>query len=139
MPAERRDTVIEQSVPAPFAETMTYRVATDVRALRAFVSAGALARGLPPHRVELLTLAVSELASNTLQHTTGGGRVVLWAESGHLFCDVVDRGPTRRFGQGLPATDAVRGRGLAIVEQICDEVTVLTGAGETVVRIRLAL
>ncbi|MDG4781804.1 ATP-binding protein [Micromonospora sp. WMMD961] len=139
MPAEQRDTVIEPSAPAHFADTMAYQVATDVRALRAFVSAAALARGLPPHRVELLTLAVSELASNTLQHTTGGGRVLLWAESGHLFCDVVDRGPTRTFGLGMPATDAVRGRGLAIVEQICDEVVVLTNAGETVVRIRLTL
>ncbi|MGW2624711.1 ATP-binding protein [Micromonospora taraxaci] len=139
MPAERRDTVIEQSVPAQFADTMTYQVATDVRALRAFVSATALARGLPPHRVEVLTLAVSELASNTLQHTTGGGRVLLWAEAGHLFCDVVDQGPTRAFGRSMPATDAVRGRGLAIVEEICDEVAVFTNAGETVVRIRLTL
>ncbi|MFF0468485.1 ATP-binding protein [Micromonospora zamorensis] len=139
MPAERRDTVVEQSAPAHVTDTMAYQVATDLRALRAFVYAGALARGLPPHRVELLTLAVSELANNTLQHTTGGGRVLLWAESGQLFCDVVDRGPAREFGQGMPSADSIRGRGLAIVEQVCDEVAVLTGPGETVVRIRLSL
>lgn len=51
--------LVEQSFPAPVADTMAYQVATDVRALRAFVSTGALARGLPPHRVELLTLAVA--------------------------------------------------------------------------------
>ena len=39
----------------------------------------------------------------------------------------------------MPSADSVRGRGLAIVEQICDEVAVLTGPGETVVRIRLSL
>ncbi|MEU7750649.1 ATP-binding protein [Micromonospora sp. NPDC049101] len=139
MPPERPEAVAEQSVPAGLADTMSYRVATDVRALRAFVSVGALARGLPAERVELLTLAVSELATNTLQHTTGGGRVRLWAESGQLFCDVVDRGPTRAFGRGMPAADAIRGRGLAIVEQVCDEVAVLTRPGETVVRIRLSL
>ncbi|MFG1914606.1 ATP-binding protein [Micromonospora sp. NPDC048898] len=139
MPPERPEAVAEQSVPAGLADTMSYQVATDVRALRAFVSVGALARGLPAERVELLTLAVSELATNTLQHTTGGGRVRLWAESGQLFCDVVDRGPTRAFGRGMPSADAIRGRGLAIVEQVCDEVAVLTRPGETVVRIRLSL
>ncbi|GAB3933699.1 hypothetical protein GCM10027614_05230 [Micromonospora vulcania] len=39
----------------------------------------------------------------------------------------------------MPAADAARGRGLAIVEQICDEVAVLDGPEETVVRIRLGL
>ncbi|WP_433124435.1 ATP-binding protein [Micromonospora sp. CA-240977] len=139
MPAERPEAVAEQSVPAHLTDTMSYQVATDVRALRAFVSVGALARGLPPDRVELLVLAVSELATNTLQHATGGGRVRLWAEAGHLFCDVVDRGPTRALGRRMPAADAIRGRGLAIVEQVCDEVAVLTSPGETVVRIRLSL
>ncbi|MGI5520486.1 ATP-binding protein [Micromonospora sp. CA-259024] len=137
--AERRETVAERSVPAYGADTMAYQVATDVRALRAFVSAAALARGLPPRRVELLMLAVSELATNTLQHTTGGGRVRLWAEPGQLFCDVIDQGPTRAFGRDMPPADAVRGRGLAIVERVCDEVGVLTGPEGTAVRIRLSL
>lgn len=139
MRSERQETLSEQSVVTLGADTMGYQAATDVRALRAFVSAGALARGLPAERVELLTLAVSELAANTLQHTTGGGWVRLWAEPGQLFCDIVDRGPTRAFGRGMPAADAVRGRGLAIVEQVCDEVAVLTRPGETVVRIRLSM
>ncbi|MDG4810463.1 ATP-binding protein [Micromonospora sp. WMMD1120] len=136
---EGREAVVEQSAPTRATDTMTYRVATDVRALRAFVSAGALERGLSAERVELLTLAVSELATNTLQHTTGGGRVRLWAESGQLYCDVVDQGPTRSLGRSMPSADAVRGRGLAIVEQICDDVAVLASPGETVVRIRLSL
>ncbi|MBM0277204.1 ATP-binding protein [Micromonospora tarensis] len=136
---EAREAVVEQSAPTRATDTVAYRVATDVRAVRAFVSAWALARGLPADRVELLTLAVSELATNTLQHTTGGGRVRLWAESGQLFCDVVDQGPTRPLGRGMPAADAVRGRGLAIVEQVCDDVAVLASPGETVVRIRLSL
>jgi serine/threonine-protein kinase RsbW len=139
MRGERWESVAEQGVPIPVADTMAYQVATDVRALRAFVSAGALARGLSAERVEVLTLAVSELATNTLQHTTGGGWVRLWTEPGQLFCDVVDRGPTRAFGRSMPAPDEVRGRGLAIVEQICDEVAVLTSPEETVVRIRLSL
>jgi serine/threonine-protein kinase RsbW len=129
----------EQSASAPTADGMAYRVADDLREVRAFVWARAVALGLPPQRVELLALAVSELATNTLQHTAGGGRVRLWAEGGQLLCDVIDRGPTRTFGRHMPAADAVRGRGLAIVEQVCDEVAVLDRPGETVVRIRLAV
>ncbi|MBM0231343.1 ATP-binding protein [Micromonospora sp. STR1_7] len=139
MAADRRETVTEQATSAPVTDTMAYQVATDLRALRAFVCAGALARGLPPDRLELLALAVSELATNTLQHTTGGGRVRLWTEAGHLVCDVVDQGPTRPFGRGMPAAEAVRGRGLAIVEQVCDEVAVFSAPEGTVVRIRLHL
>ncbi|KAB1934489.1 ATP-binding protein [Micromonospora sp. ALFpr18c] len=139
MAADRRETVTEQPTSTPVTDTMAYRVATDLRALRAFVCAGALARGLPPERVDLLALAVSELATNTLQHTTGGGQVRLWAEAGHLFCDIVDQGPTRSFGRAMPAAEAVRGRGLAIVEQVCDEVAVFGTPEGTVVRIRLGL
>lgn len=141
MAADRRETrgVTEQPSPALRTDTMAYEVATDLRALRAFVCSGAIARGLSAERVELLALAVSELATNTLQHTADGGRVRLWAEGDQLFCDVVDQGPARAFGRAMPAADAVRGRGLAIVEQICDEVAVLAASEGTVVRIRLAL
>ncbi|MCO1594734.1 ATP-binding protein [Micromonospora sp. RHAY321] len=141
MPGDRREirTIAEQSTSAHSTDSMAYHAAADLRALRAFVCAGAVARGLSPQRVELLALAVSELATNTLQHTTGGGRVRLWAEADHLICDVIDQGPMRAFGRDMPPAEAVRGRGLAIVEQVCDEVGVLAMPEGTVVRIRLGL
>ncbi|MGC4857216.1 ATP-binding protein [Micromonospora sp. DT4] len=140
MAADRREThtVAEEPPSASRTDTMTYEVATDLRALRAFVCGGATARSLSAERVELLVLAVSELATNTLQHTVGGGRVRLWAEGDQVFCDVVDQGRARVLGRDMPVATAVRGRGLAIVEQVCDEVTVHAGPEGTVVRIRLA-
>jgi anti-sigma regulatory factor (Ser/Thr protein kinase) len=89
--------------------------------------------------VDLLSVAVSELATNTLQHTTGGGRVRVWADAGQLVCDVVDRGPMRSFGRHMPGPDAVRGRGLAIVERLCDMVDTIAVPEGTLVRIRLYL
>jgi anti-sigma regulatory factor (Ser/Thr protein kinase) len=86
----------------------------------------------------MLTLAVSELTTNTLQHTTGGGRVRVWAEDGQLVCDVVDGGPPRSFG-AMPPADSVRGRGLAIVDRVADEVSTSTGPDGTLVRIKMAL
>jgi len=39
----------------------------------------------------------------------------------------------------MPAADAVSGRGLAIVERICDDVSTSTGPDGTLVRLRLRL
>ena len=111
----------------------------DLAPLREFVRTRAAALGLPEHRADLLTLAVTELATNTLQHTEGGGRVRLWAADGRVFCDVIDGGPVRALGRAMPAADSIRGRGLAIVERICDEVGVEAGDEGTRVRLALAL
>jgi len=114
-----------------------YAVPGDLAQVREFVRTRAADLGLPEHRAELLTLAVSELATNTLQHTAGGGVVRLWAAGGRVRCEVIDGGPIRTLGRTMPAADAPRGRGLAIVERICDEVGVDTIGDGT--RVRLAL
>jgi serine/threonine-protein kinase RsbW len=118
---------------------MSYAVPDDLRRVRAFVTERALALGLPESRVDVLTLAVSELTTNTLQHTSGGGHIRLWAEDGRLVCDVVDQGEDRPFGRAMPAAEAVRGRGLAIVERVCDSVVTAVVPEGTLVRICLDL
>src|SRR4051794_20432721 len=70
-------------------DSMSYALISDLAALRAFVAARAVALGLEPSRADLLTLAVNELATNTLQYTREGGQVRLWSEDGQLVCDVV--------------------------------------------------
>ncbi|GHJ55560.1 hypothetical protein Nm8I071_48670 [Nonomuraea sp. TT08I-71] len=120
-------------------DTRPYDCAADLSAVRAFVSARALAGGLPADRVDLLALVVSELTTNTLQHTDGGGSVRVWVEAGQLCCDVVDRGGPRPTAGRMPPADAVRGRGLAIVATFCDEVDVRPGPEGTVVRVRFDL
>jgi len=120
-------------------DSMRYAKPTDLAVVREFVQSRAGELGLPAPRAELLTLAVSELATNTLQHTTGGGLVRLRATAGRLTCDVIDRGPLRTLGHDMPTADAVRGRGLAIVERICDDVTVSATPEGTRVRLRLRL
>jgi serine/threonine-protein kinase RsbW len=118
---------------------MSYSKSTDLSAVRAFVAAKASALGLSAARVELLILAVSELTTNTLQHTTGGGRIRVWAGAGQIACDVVDGGPLRSPGYAMPAAETLRGRGLAIVERVCDGVEISAVAGGTLVRIWLDL
>ena len=118
---------------------MSYAVPDDLRRVRAFVTERALALGLSEARIDVLTLAVSELTTNTLQHTTGGGHIRVWAEDGRLICDVVDQGEGRPFGRSMPSAEAIRGRGLAIVERVCDAVHTTRVPGGTLVRICLDL
>ncbi|WP_433044793.1 ATP-binding protein [Dactylosporangium sp. CS-033363] len=125
--------------PAAPGEVIGYALVSDLAAVRAFVTARALALGLSRDRADLLTLAVNELATNTLQYTEEGGEVQLWSESGQVFCDVLDQGPVLTFGSSMPAADAVRGRGLAIVEMVCDHVAGFAGSRGSVVRLQLGL
>jgi serine/threonine-protein kinase RsbW len=118
---------------------ITYTEPADLAPVREFVRTEAAAQGLPRPRADLLTVAVSELATNTLQHTAGGGVVRVWAEDGRVCCEVVDQGAPPAFGRDMPAAHEVRGRGLAIVERICDEVAVGTGPGGTCVRLAMLL
>ncbi|GAA1621884.1 ATP-binding protein [Actinoplanes couchii] len=129
-------------MPESLAEStdgMSYAVPDDLRRVRAFVTERAVALGLSEDRIDVLTLAVSELTTNTLQHTSGGGHIRVWAEDGQLVCDVVDRGEDRPFGRSMPSAEAVRGRGLAIVERVCDSVHTASVPGGTLVRICLDL
>ena|SRR5688572_10602113 len=125
--------------PAASGDGMAYARPDDLTTVRAFVRDRALTLGLPARRADLLMLAVSELATNTLQHAGGGGRVRIWAETGRVVCDVEDHGAARPFGRGMPPADSVRGRGLAIVEHVGDDVATSTGPDGTRVRIGLNL
>jgi len=118
---------------------MTYTQPGDLPTVRAFVAERARAMGLAAARIDLLTVAVSELTTNTLQHTSGGGHIRIWADNRQLVCDVVDGGGPRPFGRAMPSAEAVRGRGLAIVERICDSVRTFSVPGGTLVRICLNL
>jgi serine/threonine-protein kinase RsbW len=118
---------------------IAYERPADLAGVRAFVKTSAERLGLPGQRAELLILAVSELATNTLQHTAGGGRVRLRVEDGRLLCDVVDAGPLRPLGRRMPAAQEIRGRGLAIVELVCDDVGIDDEDGGTRVRLTFEL
>ncbi len=127
----------ERGGPAERAvDGMAYAEPGDLVAVRTFVRSAAVDRGLPSSRAEMMVLAVSELATNTLQHTTGGGRVRVWGNDRQVVCEVVDGGGPRSFGR-MPHADSHRGRGLAIVEQIVDGVSSYAGPDGTVVQIRI--
>jgi anti-sigma regulatory factor (Ser/Thr protein kinase) len=117
-------------------DRVAYAAAGDLAAVRSFVRRAASAAGLMPDRVELLVLAVSELATNTLEHTSSGGLARIWRNDGQIVCEVVDGGRHRPFA-AMPASDSRRGRGLAIVRSVVDDVATFDGPSGTVVRLRM--
>jgi len=125
--------------PATSPAEAAYRAPGDLAVVREFVRAEAERIGLSRVRADLLAVAVSELATNTLQHTDGGGVVRIWAEPGRVRCEVVDGGEPPGFGRAMPAADQPRGRGLAIVERICDEVAIRPDGDGTAVRLGMFL
>jgi anti-sigma regulatory factor (Ser/Thr protein kinase) len=114
--------------------------AGPLNAVRAFVRANAAAAGLRAPRLDDLDIAVHELAINTLRHAGGYGTVAFWTDGGYAFCEVRDDGVIRDplTGRADPALDQEGGRGLWIVNQLCDLVELRSSHAGTVVRVRMA-
>jgi serine/threonine-protein kinase RsbW len=125
-----------------------------IAAVRHAVAQFAAWHGLAdPARADFV-LAVNELLTNAVRHGGGSGDVWLWRTRDGLWCDglwcdglwcdglwceVADRGPgiaqDRLDGHRLPPPQAPGGRGLWLVHQLCDQVTISTGQGGTTVRV----
>lgn len=113
----------------------------DLAMVRHFVAQCARATGLDSRRNEDLVLAVCEVATNSIQHGGGAGRLDIWDEHGELICAVRDTG---RIGDPLagrerPRPDQDRGRGLWIANQLCDLVQIRSGGAGTDVRLRMRI
>jgi anti-sigma regulatory factor (Ser/Thr protein kinase) len=111
-------------------------------AVRKLVGKHASAAGLAPERVDQLVLAVMEAISNVVRHGAGHGSVRVALCENVLICDVIDAGTG--FSEGLrgyipPSCDALSGRGLWIIRQVCDSVGFFATPGKSVVRMEMRL
>lgn len=78
--------------------------------------------GLPAARRDDFVLAVTEIASNAVEHGAPPAEVRLWATPVSVICQVTDSGRYTQPMAGLlppPATQR-RGRGLWMAHQLCD-------------------
>ena len=125
------------SPPPKHADSVRYEHRFQLRQVRAFVAAHAGQAGLSAERIADLTIAVNELATNTLEHTDGPGRLSMWTQDGTLHCQVEDSGQLTDplAGRVPPAPQALRGRGLVLVNELCDLVRIYTVPGKTTVRL----
>jgi anti-sigma regulatory factor (Ser/Thr protein kinase) len=126
------------STPPDGSEELRYRA--DLSGVREFTAAWAHRAGLPPRQANDLVIAASELAANTLTHTTGPGTLTLWATDEEVICQVQDQGQITDPlpGSVRPAPDAPGGgRGLWVVHQLGDRVEIQTGPTGTTVRVHM--
>ncbi|MFE1318164.1 anti-sigma factor RsbA family regulatory protein [Kitasatospora phosalacinea] len=111
-------------------------------AVRAHITACAERHGLEDARLRELLIAATEVVGNSIKH--GGGRGVLrtWVEGADLVCEFHDAGHLQDplVGRLRPAVDQVGGRGLWLVQQLCDLVQIRsTAEAGTTVRLHTRL
>jgi anti-sigma regulatory factor (Ser/Thr protein kinase) len=123
----------------PEADTVQYT--TDLRPVRAMVTAACHRAGLSVMQTTDMTLAVSEIAANTLRHTKAGGVTQAWLCDGELLCQISDTGHITDPLAGIlkPAADQPGGLGLWLVNQLCDLVELRTGDTGTVIRLHIRI
>ena len=130
-----------QALPAPPAHAETLDYSGDLRMVRSFVATRASGAGLSPRRISDLVLAISELAANTLRHTTAGGTVQLWQNGEEIICQVADTGQITDplAGRRPPSHGLLGGNGLWLVNQLCDLAQARTGPAGTTTRLHMRL
>ena len=122
--------------PPPGAASVTVDLVT-VRGARRFAAERATLAGLSEARIPDLALAINELAANSIRHGGGSGRLAVWVEDDQVVCQLQDGGflTDPLAGRIPPPIRSSGGRGLMMVNQLCDLVRVHTTTSGTTVRI----
>ena len=105
--------------------------------VRELVCRHAIDAGLGADRASDLTLALAEVATNSVRHGAGSGRLRIWREPDALVCEVTDRGlvDDPLVGRRTPPASDEGGRGVWLANQLCDLVQIRSSGGGTTVRV----
>ena len=122
-------------------DPMSYNYTTDLAAIRAVVHRYAIQAGLTEARAIDLTLAVSEVAANTIKHAKSPGSLNIWYDAKEIVCQIHDEGVITDplAGRREPSLDAMGGHGLWIVNQVCDRVELQSDENGTTIRLHMTL
>lgn len=140
LPLHRAPSAFTGALPEPPQDreelAFTFR---GLGAVRSLVSARAERAGLSSEAREDLVLAVNELVTNSVQYGGGGGTLRIWGDRDELVCDVRDRGyiDDPLAGRIAPPLDQHGGRGLWLVNHLCDLVQIRSTPNGTLVRVRM--
>ncbi len=125
--------------PEPIEPISEHAFSGDLQSLRHAVAGDAVAQGLDRERRSDLVFAISEAASNALKHGDGTCTVRLWSDGDEVVGEVVTPSALTDLlaGRRRPDWDAVDGRGLWLINQICDLVELRGDERATVLRMHL--
>jgi anti-sigma regulatory factor (Ser/Thr protein kinase) len=115
--------------------------ADSLPTVRHLTAATAATAGVTPLEIEDLLVAVGEAASNSIEHGGGSGRMALWDDGTTFLCEIRDQGRITDplAGRVRPNLDQSGGRGLWLMNQLCDLVQVRAVDGGQVVRLHLRI
>jgi anti-sigma regulatory factor (Ser/Thr protein kinase) len=131
----------EWPLPAPMHTPTRYPISPKLAELRDLTAGRLREAGLDEARVQDVVLAVDEAATNALVHGGGEPGLRIWREDGRLVCEVADYGTLREplAGRLRPPPDAPRGRGVWLMNQLCDLVELRPTDDGTVVRLHVSV
>jgi anti-sigma regulatory factor (Ser/Thr protein kinase) len=114
---------------------------TPLADLRRFVFDQGRRAGLRVSRSSDLVLAVHEVAANSLRHSGSAGIFRMWQEGEALICEVCDGGQIDDplVGREAPTSDQVGGRGLWMVNRLCDLAQIRSFRDGSAVRLHMRL
>jgi anti-sigma regulatory factor (Ser/Thr protein kinase) len=137
---ERVVAAYNQPLPEPRTAVSVSFDRTSFTVVRRLATEFAERAGLPAGRVGDLAVAVNELATNSVRHGGGAGRLRLWTDHRDVICEVSDAGQLTDplAGRHPVAPDSLNGRGLLLVNLLADLVRTYTGPGGTTVRLHIA-
>jgi anti-sigma regulatory factor (Ser/Thr protein kinase) len=125
--------------PPPMGPVAIRLLPSDLAVLRSWLRANLPAESLGHKRTSDFVLAVAEAATNTIVHAPGEGTVSVWQADREVVCEVSDSGTIADplVGRREPDPDAVGGRGLWLINQLCDLVELRPSAGGTAIRLHM--
>jgi anti-sigma regulatory factor (Ser/Thr protein kinase) len=140
-PAYRADGYLEafaEPLPKPTGSVLRgVYGAGDIPATRRTVAQYARRCGLSEEQVEVLELAASELATNSVRYGGGSGQLAMWTEPVAAVVEFSDAGRVTDplIGRLMPSLEQEGGRGVYLVNQLCDLVQLRSSPDGTTVRI----
>jgi len=132
--------LFREPLPEPPAGADVHEFGADeLGSMRHIATRCAVAAGLADRATDV-ALVTGELATNSVRHGGGRGVLRLWRQATTLVCEVRDRGLVvdPLIGRRRPADGQVGGRGLWVVNQICDLLQVRSSPSGTTVRAHIS-
>lgn len=112
----------------------------DLKAVRDLVGVAADRHGVHGARLQDLLIAASEVAANSILYGGAHGTLRVWTAGSAVICEFHDSGyiSDPLVGRVRPRPDQIGGRGLWLVQQLCDLVQLRSSAeGGTTVRLHM--
>ena len=134
-----RPSVCQKPLSPPPITVEVLPVGPDLSRLRHEVGSSPATASLSSSRREDFVLAIGEAATNALEYGAPPRTVRLWRETSHVVGEVTSRGRVEDplAGRRRPDPRAIRGRGLWIINQLCDLVQLRNVGGASALRLHV--